>query len=119
MQAPEIHICGTAIEAPMRITYQVEVIKGKRSIQEPQYETDEYYAVTAFGTTLDFAAKKALRYMIDYLEQEHGLNRTEAYVLCSLAGDLEIAEVVDVPHVLVYQCKILILTQINGIGQTS
>ena len=94
-------VCGTAIEAPMRITYQVEIIKGKRSIPEPQYETNEYYAVSAFGTTLDLAAKKALRYMIDYLEHEHGLDRTEAYVLCSLAGDLKIAEVVDVPHVLV------------------
>ena len=39
--------------------------------------------------------------MIDYLEAEHGLTRQEAYALCSLAGDLKIAEVVDVPHVLV------------------
>ncbi len=94
-------VCGTAIEAPMRIVCEVNVIKGKREIQEPQYETDDYYAVTAFATTLDEAAKKALRDMIDYLEAEHNLNRTEAYVLCSLAGDLKIAEVVDVPHVLV------------------
>lgn len=39
--------------------------------------------------------------MIDYLVEEHGLDRTEAYVLCSLAGDLKVSEVVDVPHVLV------------------
>ncbi len=94
-------VCGTAIEAPMKIVYQVEVIKGKRKIPEPQYETDDYYAVTAFAPTLDEAAKKATRYMIDYLVEEHGLDRNEAYVLCSLAGDLKIAEVVDVPHVLV------------------
>jgi len=94
-------VCGTAIEAPMRIVYEVNIIKGKRKIEEPQYETDDYYAVTAFATTLDEAAKKAVRYMIDYLEAEYGLDRTEAYVLCSLAGDLKIAEVVDVPHVLV------------------
>lgn len=94
-------VCGTAIEAPMRIVYEVEVIKGGREIKEPQYETDDYYAVTAFATTIDEAAKKATRYMIDYLVSEHSLDRTEAYVLCSLAGDLKIAEVVDVPHVLV------------------
>lgn len=94
-------VCGTAIEAPMRIVYEVNVIKGMRKIEEPQYETDDYYAVTAFATTLDEAAKKAVRYMIDYLEAEHGLDRTEAYVLCSLAGDLKIAEVVDVPNMLV------------------
>ncbi len=94
-------VSGTAIEAPMRIVYRIEVRKGQRPIPEPQYETDEFYAVTAFGTTLDDAAKKATRYMIDYLVQAHGLSREDAYVLCSLAGDLKISEVVDVPHVLV------------------
>ncbi len=93
-------VCGTAIEAPMRIVYQVNVLKNKK-IPEPQYETSEYYAVTGFATTIDEAAKKATRYMIDYLVQEQGLSRNEAYVLCSLACDLKIAEVVDMPHVLV------------------
>ncbi|MFQ5650850.1 MAG: acetamidase/formamidase family protein [bacterium] len=94
-------VCGTAVEAPMRIVYQVDVIKGGRKIHEPQYETETTYAVTAFATTIDEAARKATRYMVDYLEAEHGLERTEAYVLCSLAADLKIAEVVDMPHVLV------------------
>jgi acetamidase/formamidase len=94
-------VCGTAIETPMRIVYEVNVIKGKRNIQEPEYESKDYYAVTAFASTLDDAAKKATQYMINYLVKEHGLERNEAYVLCSLAGDLKIAEVVDVPHVLV------------------
>lgn len=94
-------VSGTAIEAPMRIVYEISIVEGARPIEEPQYETDSYYAVTGFATTLDEAAKKATRYMIDYLEAEHGLTRTEAYVLCSLAGDLHIAEVVDVPNMLV------------------
>ena len=94
-------VCGTAIEAPTRIVYQVEVIKNGRDIQEPQYETEDYYAVTGFGKTIDKAAKKATRSMIDYLEEEHGMDRNDAYALCSLAGDLKIAEVVDVPHMLV------------------
>lgn len=94
-------VCGTAIEAPMRIEYEIELIKGGRTIEEPQYETEEYYAVTGFGTTIDEAARKATRYMIDYLEAEHDMDRNDAYALCSLAGDLKIAEVVDVPHMLV------------------
>ena len=85
----------------MRIIYEVQVIKGGRALAEPQYETDEYYAVTAFGTTIDEAARKAAGYMIDYLVDEHGLDRTEAYVLASLAGDFKISETVDVPHMLV------------------
>ena len=94
-------VSGIAIEAPMRIVYQLDVIKGGRAISEPQYETDEYYAVTAFATTIDEAARKATRFMIDYLVDEHHMDPTEAYSLCSLAGDLKIAEVVDLPNVLV------------------
>lgn len=93
-------VCGTAIEAPLRIIYEVEVIKD-RSIQEPQYETADYYATTGFAPTIDEAAKKATLYMIEYLEAEHGLTTEEAYALCSLAGDLKIAEVVDLPNMLV------------------
>ena len=94
-------VSGTAIEAPMRIVLQVEVMENTRGMVEPQYETDEYYGVTGFGTTIDEAARKATRYMIDYLVAEHGLTRNEAYVLSSLAGDLKISETVDVPHMLV------------------
>lgn len=94
-------VCGTAIEAPTRIVYEVEVVKDGPAIEEPQYETDDYYAVTGFGETIDAAAKKATRYMIDHLEATRGMDRTEAYALASLAADLHIAEVVDVPHMLV------------------
>jgi acetamidase/formamidase len=94
-------VSGTAVEAPMRIVLELELMQGGRSISEPEYEAEDYYAVTAFATTLDEAARKATRYMIDYLEAEHDMRRVDAYVLSSLAADLKIAEVVDVPHVLV------------------
>jgi len=93
-------VCGTAVEAPMRFIVELNIIKGKK-IQEPQYETDDYYATTGFDTTIDGAAKKAVKYMVNYLVTEKGLEPNEAYALCSLAGDLHIAEVVDVPHMLV------------------
>ncbi|MCG8460252.1 MAG: acetamidase/formamidase family protein [Holophagales bacterium] len=94
-------VCGTAIEAPMELELTLEVLKGVRPIPEPQYERDDFYAVTAFGETLDQAAVKATHYMVDYLEAERGLDPEEAYALASVAADLKIAEVVDLPHVLV------------------
>ncbi|HSC04973.1 MAG TPA: hypothetical protein VLC49_16700 [Solirubrobacteraceae bacterium] len=33
--------------------------------------------------------------MIEWIVAEHGLTRQDAYMLCSLAGDLKILEVVD------------------------
>jgi acetamidase/formamidase len=91
-------VCGTGIEAPMTITLRLEVRKGGRRLAEPEYETADYYAVTAFGEDLDEAARRATRRMIDWLVAEKGLERAEAYALCSLAGDLQVAETVDLPH---------------------
>ena len=94
-------VCGTALESPMTITYRVRVLKGKVPIPEPQYENDEIYAVTGFGETIDIATKKAVNYMVDHLSSNYDLTEEEAYMLCSLVGDLKIAEVVDVPNMLV------------------
>ncbi|MEO1084746.1 MAG: acetamidase/formamidase family protein, partial [Acidobacteriota bacterium] len=94
-------VCGTAIEAPLDLIVQLDVVKGGRPIPEPQYENGERYSVTAFGVTIDEAAKKATGYMVDYLVAEHGQTPEDAYMLASIAADLKIAEVVDLPHVLV------------------
>ena len=94
-------VCGSAIEAPMTFTYRLRVLKNKPPIQEPQYETHDYYAVTGFGTTIDIATKKTVNYMVDYLTNNYNVLPEDAYMLCSLVGDLKIAEVVDVPNMLV------------------
>ena len=67
-------------------------MKNKPAIQEPQYETDDYYAVTGYGTTIDIATKKAVNYMVDHLSNNYDISPEDAYMLCSLAGDLKIAE---------------------------
>lgn len=38
--------------------------------------------------------------MIDYLMSQRGLSEEDAYLLCSIAGDLLIAETVDLPNLL-------------------
>ena len=47
---------------------------------------------------LSLAARAALIDMIDYIQREHGLNREQAYILSSVAVDLVIGQVVDVPN---------------------
>ena len=39
--------------------------------------------------------------MIDHLSNNYDITAEDAYMLCSLVGDLHIAEVVDVPNMLV------------------
>jgi formamidase len=47
---------------------------------------------------LSLAARAALIDMVDYIQREHGLNREQAYILSSVAVDLVIGQVVDVPN---------------------
>ena len=42
-----------------------------------------------------------LRHMIDHLVRSRGLSREEAYILCSVAVDLKISEIVDAPNWIV------------------
>lgn len=93
-------VVGTAVECDMRIRFRLSVVKDKK-IEEPQYESKDYYATTGFGTTIDEAAKKATRYMVEHISTYYEMSWEEAYMLCSLIGDLKIAEVVDLPNMLV------------------
>jgi len=95
-------VSGTAIEVPLRVRYQVWVVdQPAHPVPELQYLNDDVYAVTACGETVDEAARRATGYMVDYLQQVHGVEGTDAYALASTAANLKISEVVDVPHMLV------------------
>jgi acetamidase/formamidase len=61
----------------------------------PQTDTRGYYATMGIESDLMQGAKTAVRAMIDWIVEEHGVSREDAYILCSLAGDLKILEVVD------------------------
>ena len=53
-----------------------------------------------YSENATLAARRALLGMIDYLAEE-GLTRQQAYALCSVAVDLRISEIVDLPNVVV------------------
>ena len=57
-----------------------------------------YFCTTAQGPDLFVNSQNALRYMIDWLEQNHGFSRSQAYCLCSVVADLKISEIVDAPN---------------------
>ena len=48
---------------------------------------------------ISLAARNALLEMIDYMVANHGLTREQAYLVASVAVDLRIGQVVDVPNV--------------------
>jgi acetamidase/formamidase len=84
----------TALETSLRGTLQVTVRKGKR-LNWPRAETPTHFISMGLHTDLDEAARLATREMIDFLVTEKGLNRDDAYILCSLAADLRVTQLVD------------------------
>jgi acetamidase/formamidase len=100
-------VCGTAVEAAMDIVVRLSV-RRDFSVPAPQYsvpagelartETSAYHVTTGVAPDLMEATKAATRAMIDHLGHARGLDRQEAYALCSVACDLRIHEVVDQPN---------------------
>jgi formamidase len=114
----EREVCGTAIEMAATFHLRFELHKGaarERRIDGVQFTGSEeprprrrYYATTGLSMRGELqesedatlAARNALLAMIDYLQQR-GFNRQQAYAICSVAVDLRISEVVDVPNFIV------------------
>lgn len=100
-------VCGTAVEAAMDIVVRLSV-RRDFSVPAPQYtvaagelartEAGAYHVTTGVAPDLMEATKAATRAMIEHLGHAHGLDRQEAYALCSVACDLRIHEVVDAPN---------------------
>ncbi len=98
----EVCLCAIECSGAARLRFSVE--KGAK-LKWPRYETKSeprprngYYAATGIATDLMTAAKESTRNMISYLTEGYKLTREEAYVLCSVAADLRIHEVVDEPN---------------------
>jgi acetamidase/formamidase len=100
-------VCGTAIESPMRVALQFDLLD-----QVPQsfprfrtagpvsrhFDGKGYDVTTGIGPDLMQAARAAVASMIDLLTKQQGMPAIDAYMLCSVCGDLRISEIVDMPN---------------------
>jgi acetamidase/formamidase len=103
-------VCGTAIETPMVATVRLTT-RPDLHLTAPEFLTaggaqadapiGRRYATDGIGPDLLEAARDAVRRMIDWLGREHGLAAVDAYLLCSVAIDLRISEIVDMPNYVV------------------
>jgi len=84
----------TAMETSLIGTLDFTVRKDMH-IKYPRAETPTHYIAMGFDDDLSIAAHKAVREMVDFLVAEKHLSRDDAYMLVSVAGDLDVTEVVD------------------------
>ncbi|WP_254280819.1 MULTISPECIES: acetamidase/formamidase family protein [Halomonadaceae] len=57
-----------------------------------------YEVFTGIGPDLMTGARQAAEGAIDWLGMTHNLPADQAYMLCSVCGDLRISEIVDAPN---------------------
>jgi len=115
--------CGTAIEMDCTLHVSFQVRKGeaaRRNLRFPVFERDDYFTSPEMAAPRRFlaatgmciangvnesenatlAARHALLNMIQLI-MERGWSREQAYCICSVAVDLKLSEIVDVPNFVV------------------
>ena len=112
--------CGVAIEVSAHARVKIDLRKAadlKWSSAYPSYEFTEsqsqprrFFATTGIpiardGTNrfldVELAAANALDELVDYLVGERGFSKEQAYIIVSVASDLRISSIVNVPNALV------------------
>lgn len=118
--------CGTAVETTGTLVARFDLLKGearRRKQTDPSYETEiprseraaarRFYATTGICTRksgrsesedLTLAARNALMNMLDHLCDAYGYSQEQAYCLASVAVDLNVSQVVDVPNFIISAC---------------
>jgi acetamidase/formamidase len=84
----------TAMETSLVGTFQFVLHKGEAS-PYPRAETPTHFIAMGFDDDLSIAAHKAVRNMVDFLVAAKGMSRDDAYMLVSVAGDVDVTELVD------------------------
>jgi acetamidase/formamidase len=100
-------VCGTAIESAMAVTLTFDLIKGA-NFAFPRFEAPGlvtrhidaagYDVTTGIGPDLMDNARAAVSGMIELLGKRERMAAVDAYMLCSVVGDLRISCIVDAPN---------------------
>jgi len=84
----------SAMETSLVGTFQF-VVRKDMHLRWPRAESPTHFVTMGLHEDVTEAAKMAVREMIDFLVEQKHMSRDDAYMLTSVAADLEITEVVD------------------------
>jgi acetamidase/formamidase len=90
---------GTAIETSLTTTVQFFIHKAVHA-PWPMAENGTHYISMGIDVDLDTALANSLQEAINFLQANMGLSAADAYTLCSVAVDFEIAEAVNYTKVV-------------------
>jgi amidase len=90
----EGEVAGTGLEATMDVVLEFDVIKGRR-IDWPRVENDTHIMVVGAARPLIDAFRLAHVELIDWLEEDYGFERWEAYGLLGQLAESTVGNIVD------------------------
>jgi acetamidase/formamidase len=105
-------VCGTSVEVAAVVRVKLELVKGKR-IDWPRIESPEEMMTVCSARPLEDAARLAVRELMKWLLVDYGLLEYDAYMLLSVAGDVEIMQMVDPMYTVVAKIKKSVLSQLK------
>ena len=90
----EGEVAGTGLETSMDVTLQLDLIKG-RTIDWPRLEDANYIMVAGSGRPLIDAFRLAHVELIEWLVEQWGFGKWDAYALVGQVGENTVANIVD------------------------
>ncbi len=104
-------VCINGIEAPVTVTVRVRLLRGASiagpqlshpgPLLPPRINAGNWHATFASERDPIAAARSVVRQAIEYIVRRIGCRPAEAYILCSVALDLKICQLVNQPVVTV------------------
>jgi len=93
-------VAGTAIEVPLRVRLQVDLIKRKK-IAWPRFENDASLMAVGAYRPLDDALRIAFTELVGWIHADYGLSEMDAYELLSKVAKIHLVEMVDPNYVVI------------------
>jgi acetamidase/formamidase len=87
-------IIGSGLETTMDVTFQFDLIKGKR-IRWPRAEDADHIMVLGSVRPLNDALRIAYVELIEWLVTDYGFDKMDAFQIASQVGEVRVANVVD------------------------
>ena len=97
-------VAGTGLETSMDVVLRIDVVKG-RTIDWPRLEDKDHIMVVGSGRPLIDAFRLAHVELVEWMEQEYGFDRLDAYTLVGQVGESTVANIVDPAYSVVAKIR--------------
>ena len=97
-------VAGTGLETSMDVVLRIDVVKG-RTIDWPRLEDSTHIMVVGSGRPLIDAFRLAHVELIEWMQQEYGFDRLDAYTLVGQVGESTVANIVDPAYSVVAKIR--------------